>query len=227
MVDVASTQRLIPSCMARTRIKICGIKDDDALFAAAESGADAIGLMFVQTSPRYVPPEEAYALMASLPPFIASVGVFADPTTKFFSDVEEVCPTMYVQLHGDENERVVKSLGPDLIKVVKFMPGAVGFANELKRWEDSEDVLALLVDGSEGGSGGVLDWAALAKFTDNCTKPVILAGGLTPENVGEAIRIIRPYGVDVSSGVERARGEKDPARIEAFCRAVQVADATL
>jgi len=212
--------------MARTRIKICGIKDDDALFAAAESGADAVGFMFVPTSPRYITPDEAYALMAALPPFIASVSVVANITAEAFSDIEEICPTMYVQLHESDNEKLVKALGPDLIKVVKFDASAGdSLAQQLTRWEDCEDVFAILVDGSNPGSGEPIDWKRLAAFTDNCTKPLLLAGGLTPENVGEAIRTIRPYAVDVSSGVESQRGIKDPARIEAFCKAVQAADA--
>lgn len=208
--------------MARTRIKICGIKDDDALFAAADAGADAVGFVFVSSSPRFVDPETAYALMSNLPPFMASVAVVADPDIDEFADMEQICPTTYTQLHGDENEKLVKALGPDVFKAVRFDPATI--AAELTKWERSEDVLAILVDGTAAGSGAALDWAALAAFTDPISKPLILAGGLTPENVGEAIRLIRPYAVDVSSGVERARGIKDPALIEKFCRAVRAAD---
>jgi phosphoribosylanthranilate isomerase len=208
--------------MARTRIKICGIKDDDALLAAAEAGADAVGFVFVESSPRYVDPETAFALMSGLPPFMASVAVVADPDLDAFIEIEETCPTTYIQLHGNENDKVVKALGPDVFKAVRFDPQTI--AAELAKWEDCEDVLAILVDGQTPGSGEPVDWQALAAHTDHLSKPVILAGGLTPANVGEAIRIIRPYGVDVSSGVERDRGLKDPALIEAFCRAVREAD---
>jgi phosphoribosylanthranilate isomerase len=219
--------------MARTRIKICGIKDDDALYAAAEGGADAVGFMFVKDSARYIEPEDAYGLLAALPPFVASVSVFADIDLDVFSDIEEICPTSYTQLHGEENEKQVMAMGPDIIKAVKFDPASAGtpsggpFASELARWSDSNDVLAILIDGAAGGTGVPLDWERLAAFTDTLTKPIILAGGLTPQNVHEAIRIIRPYGVDVSSGVERARGVKDPEKILEFCQAVRKADAEM
>jgi phosphoribosylanthranilate isomerase len=209
--------------MGRTRIKICGIKDDEAIFAVVEAGADAVGFVFVEASPRYVDPDTAFALMSVLPPFMSSVAVVADPDIDAFSDIEEVCPTTYIQLHGNENEKLVKALGPDVFKAIKFDPATI--EAELKRWENNEDALAILVDSPVAGSGEAFDWTQLAKFTDHISKPIILAGGLTPDNVGEAIRVVRPYAVDVSSGVERERGVKDPALIERFCRAVRAADA--
>jgi len=211
--------------MARTRIKICGITEEEALFAAAEHGADCVGFMFVEASPRYIDPETASALMNALPLFVDTVGVFADPDVDEFCDIEALCPTTYTQLHGSENEKLVKTLGPDVIKVVKFIPETI--AADLARWEACEDVMAILVDGSAGGSGTPLDWAALSIFTDHITKPLILAGGLNPSNIKEAITVIRPYGVDVSSGVERDKGHKDPALIKAFCEAVREADRAL
>jgi len=208
--------------MPRTRIKICGIRDDDALYAAAEAGADAVGFMFVKSSVRYIQPEEAYALMTALPPFMSSVAVVADPDIDEFSDIEEACPTTYTQLHGNETEKAVKALGPDVIKAVKFDPATI--AAELAKWEANDDVFAILIDGSTGGAGIALDWELLSSHTDNLTKPLILAGGLNPGNVAAAIRAIRPYAVDVSSGVERERGVKDAELIEAFCEAVREAD---
>ncbi|CAG0994840.1 phosphoribosylanthranilate isomerase [Phycisphaerales bacterium] len=208
--------------MARTRVKVCGIRTEDALFAAADSGADAVGFMFVKTSPRYLPPEEAYGLMSLLPPLVSAVGVFADPTPDEFGDAEEVCPAHFTQLHGQENEKLVKACGPDVIKAVKFDPETIG--RDLDRWGACDDVAAILVDGSSGGLGEVFDWARLASLVEACSKPIILAGGLNAGNVAAAIREVRPYGVDVSSGVERVRGEKDPALIEAFCDAVREAD---
>lgn len=208
--------------MAATRIKICGIRTEEALFAAADAGADAVGFMFVKTSPRYLPPEEAYGLMTLLPPFVSAVGVYADPSLDEFADTEEACPAQFTQLHGHESEKLVKACGPDVIKAVKFDAETIG--RELDRWGACEDVAAILVDGSAGGLGEAFEWSRLAPLVDACAKPIILAGGLTPANVGQAIRLARPYGVDVSSGVERVRGEKDPALIEAFCDAVRDAD---
>lgn len=208
--------------MARTRIKICGIRDVDAARAAVESGADALGFMFVKSSPRYIVPESAWEILSALPPLVSTVGVFADAPVDQFSDVEEVCPTNYVQLHGRESETVVRRCGPNVIKAVKF--DAATIEEELRRWEAVEEVEAVLVDGSEGGQGRAFDWDAMGPLADRAEVPIILAGGLTPENVGAAIRAVRPFAVDVSSGVEREKGVKDPGLIEAFCEAVREAD---
>lgn len=209
--------------MPRTRIKICGITDEQALVAAAQAGADAIGFMFVQGSPRVIDPEEAFALATMLPPFMATVGVFADPDPDAFAEFEQLCPTTCTQLHGDEDAKLVRTLGPDIIKAVRFDPSTIRDA--LARWDADENVGAILVDGSSGGEGVAFDWAALTPHLAGLLKPVILAGGLTPENVEEAIRAVRPYAVDVSSGVESSRGVKDASRIQAFCDAVRRADA--
>lgn len=208
--------------MQRTRIKICGIRDDDALLAAADAGADAVGFMFVPASPRYVDPHDAFELMSLAPIFVATVGVFADLDPDAFSDMEEICPTTYSQLHGQEPERVVRACGPDIIKAVRFDPATIDA--DLNRWSQVDEVSAILVDGSAGGQGVAFDWAALAPLIETCAKPVILAGGLNPGNVAAAIRACRPWGVDVSSGVERERGVKDPDLIAAFCEAVREAD---
>lgn len=208
--------------MTRTRIKICGINDEHALDAAAQAGADAVGFMFVQGSPRYIDPETAFGLSTMLPPFMATVGVFADPDPDAFAEIEQLCPTTCTQLHGDEDARLVRTLGPDIIKAVRFDPATIN--ENLARWDEDENVGAILVDGSAGGEGITFDWAALAPLIADLSKPVILAGGLTPDNVGDAIRAVRPYGVDVSSGVEATRGVKDPAKIRAFCQAVRRAD---
>lgn len=209
--------------VSRTRIKICGIRTEEALYAAADAGADAVGFMFVPTSPRYIEPAEAYDLMSILPPLVASVGVFADPSAEEFSNIEETCPTMYTQLHGLESEKTVRAYGPDVIKGVRYDAATIGA--ELARWGAHEDVCAILVDGSAGGEGKAFDWSALAPLVAECAKPIILAGGLNAENVGAAVRACRPWAVDVSSGVERERGVKDAGLIEAFCEAVRLADA--
>lgn len=211
--------------MPRTRIKICGIRDETGLFAAAESGADAVGFVFHPQSRRFIDPEDAWELVGLLPPFVSSVGLFVDASVEKFSAMEELCPTTFSQLHGKESVEVVRRCGPGVIKAVRFDAATIG--DELARWEAIDEVDAILVDGSSGGEGLSFDWPSLAAAKDRTSKPLILAGGLTAANVGEAIRAVRPWGVDVSSGVEREPGEKDPGMIEDFCRAVLRADAAL
>lgn len=209
--------------MPRTRIKICGIRDIDSALACAEAGADAIGLVFVKSSPRAVTPDEAFDIQASLPPFLSTVGLFKNASVDFFCDAEETCPTTMVQLHGDETDQVIKQCGPNLIKAVKF--DAATIAKDLARFQAINEVDAILVDGSAGGEGISFDWSALKPHAEALELPLFISGGLTPDNVGEAIRILRPYAVDVSSGVESAPGIKDPTLIAAFCDAVRKADA--
>jgi phosphoribosylanthranilate isomerase len=208
--------------MGRTRIKICGVRDAETAWAAAEAGADAIGLVFVRSSPRYVEPERAAEIMLGLPPFVSSVGLFMNPSLEHFCDVEEVCPTTLVQFHGNEDESLVRRCGPGLIKAVRYEADTI--AGELARWDAVEEVDAILVDGGAGGEGVSFEWERLAELAEGISKPLILAGGLTPENVGRAIRTARPYAVDVSSGVEKERGVKDVGLIDAFCRAVREAE---
>jgi phosphoribosylanthranilate isomerase len=205
----------------RTRIKICGITDEAGLFGACDAGADAVGFVFASKSRRFIEPEEAFDLISYLPPFVSSVGLFVDAAVEKFSDVEEVCPTDRSQLHGNEPDDVVRACGPGVIKAVRFDGATI--ERELKRWCAIEEVDAILVDGSAGGEGVAFAWGELAKVKGACTKPLILAGGLTAENVGEAIRAVRPWAVDVSSGVE-VDGAKDSGAMKRFCEAVREAD---
>jgi len=209
--------------MDRTRIKVCGVRTIDDALAAAEAGADAVGLMFVESSPRSIDPDEAFAIVSSLPPMVASVAVLKDASIEEFSEQEQRCPTTLTQLHGSEPDKVVRACGPALVKAVRFDRRTIG--DTLAHYSAMEEVDAILVDGSAGGAGEAFDWRLLAENMGRATKPVIVAGGLDPDNVGEAIRAVRPFAVDVSSGVERERGVKDPARIRAFCQAVRAADA--
>ncbi|HEX8877612.1 MAG TPA: phosphoribosylanthranilate isomerase [Phycisphaerales bacterium] len=207
--------------MPRTRIKICGVRDEEAALAAVDAGADAVGFMFVRSSVRYIEPEEAAVLMSMLPPMVASVGVYMNMPIDAFSDAEEQCPTTHTQLHGEEDDELIASCAP-VIKAIRFSPATI--AADLRRLDENESVEAILIDGPSPGAGVPFQWTDLKPHLETIAKPVFLAGGLTPENVGEAIRTLRPYGVDVSSGVERERGVKDPALIEAFCDAVRRAD---
>lgn len=206
----------------RTRIKICGVRDEDTALAAADCGADAVGFIFVRSSPRFIEPEHAAELLLALPPMVASVGVFMNTPAEVFADAEQMCPTTHTQLHGSEDADLVAACAP-VIKAIRYTPDSI--ARDLASWDDDENVEAILIDGPAPGEGVPFNWTDLAPHLDRLSKPVFLAGGLTPDNVGDAIRILRPYGVDVSSGVERDRGVKDPDLIEAFCDAVRRADA--
>ena len=209
--------------MPRTRIKICGITDEESLFAAADAGADAVGFVFAHKSRRYIDPADAFDLVSFLPPFVSSVGLYVDAKVDQFADIEEICPTDRVQMHGDESEETVRRCGPSVIKAIRFDVATI--ERELTRWSKLEEVDAILVDGSAGGAGTTFDWSALAKVKQASSKPLIIAGGLTHENVGEAIRAVRPYAVDVSSGVETEPGVKSGELMRKFCDAVRAADA--
>ena len=204
---------------ARTRIKICGIKTELMALVAANAGADAIGLVFVPSSPRHVLPGTASRIARVLPPMVGSIGVFMNPSDP---DLQN-WPGRWVQLHGREEEPQIARIAQHrrVIKGLKFN------AEQVLRWNRCPHVTALLIDGSEGGGGESFHHEELAEMMPQLNTPVILAGGLTPENVGDAIRAVRPWGVDVSSGVERERGEKDAGLIRAFCAAVREADATI
>lgn len=210
--------------MDRTRVKVCGITSVEAARAAVEAGADVLGFVFVPGTPRYVEPDEAFEIMGSLPPMVGTVGVFRDATLDEFIEIEQQCPTDWSQLHGHEPEALVRDCGPRVIRAFRFRAESIGA--DLTRWGAIDEVDALLVDGSEGGRGEAFDWGALAGPMGSIDKPVIIAGGLHPGNVADAIRACRPYAVDVSSGVESSPGVKDPAKLRAFCRAVRDADAS-
>ena len=206
----------------RTRIKVCGIRDLDAALAAAQAGADAIGFVFVDDSPRRIEPEAASEIMWALPPLVETVGVCRDLTVDAFSDLEQRCPTSLSQLHGAESEKIVAACGPNLIKAFRFDPATID--RQLERWASLPEVDAVLIDGSDGGRGEPFDWDQLVPHIQGYPKPILLAGGLDPDNVGHAIRTVRPYAVDVSTGVERAPGVKDHDKIRAFCAAVRGVD---
>lgn len=209
----------------RTRVKICGITRIDDALTVSEAGADAIGLVFYEKSPRFVNAEQAADISRSVPPFITRVALFkdAEPAT-----VEQVLTTAGIdllQFHGSEPPSYCEQFGLPYIKAI----GLKGVHN-IKDFLSSvqfqyHQAKGLLLDGhapgEPGGSGERFDWSLLVKLD----QPVILAGGLHPENVAEAVTIVRPYAVDVSSGVESAPGIKDPERVAAFVKNVIMADA--
>ena len=199
------------------RIKICGISEETALQAAVRSGADYIGFVRYAGSPRHVEPEVAAELASMIPDGIEPVGLFVDAGLEAMLE----WPHEWIQLHGDEDEAMARSLkaeGRRIIRGFRFDPV------QIARWDRCEAIDRLLVDGASlGGSGQSFDHRALERLDDSIQTPVLLAGGLTPENVTTALEDCRPWGVDVSSGVESSRGVKDPRRIEAFCTTVRSA----
>jgi phosphoribosylanthranilate isomerase len=210
---------LSPPKRTRTRIKICGITSIQAALAAVEAGADAIGLVFASGSPRHVLPGLAAQIARALPPMINAVGVFRNPTDPdVFNWRGE-----WVQLHGSEDEPQVARIA--LQQHRRIIKGIAFDAAQIVRWDNCPQVSALLVDSSAPGSGKSFDHEALAGLMPALRTPVVLAGGLTPESVEKAILTVRPYGVDVSSGVEKSAGLKDAGLIRAFCEAVRSADA--
>jgi phosphoribosylanthranilate isomerase len=202
----------------RTRIKICGIRDFESAAWALQAGTDAIGLVFVASSPRCVDVGTAAQIACSLPPFAQSVVLTADMAPGRAVKIAEQVGADWLQVHGQESEEQLEELCLPIVRGFQFSPEAV------RRWNVCDAVDALLVDGSSGGQGETFDWDQLAELMDEIDKPVLLAGGLTPENVGAAITAIRPWAVDVSSGVEKRRGVKDEALIHEFCQAVREAD---
>lgn len=220
--------------MGRTRIKICGITDEPAAVAAIRAGADALGFVFVPTSARFIDPDEAFEIVKHLPPFVTGVGVVQDLSVDDYCDIEEACPCALMQLHGAEPEHVVRQCGPGVMKAIRMHAGlgVEAIVATLRAWDAVHEVDAIMVDGPKAGSGERVDWAVLAeaKSIAQLGKPLVLAGGLTAENVGEAVRLVRPFAVDVSSGVEvpeaeaGRKGVKDAARMAAFCAAVREAD---
>jgi len=204
----------------RTRIKICGMRTDDDIQAAVAAGADAVGFIFVEDSPRAIDPDDAANLVCTLPPFVAPVGVFVDrPSADVLAMALDACVEI-VQLHGHESMRDVEAIQTEFA----VMRGVQFGTSVYQQWKSDPLIDLLLVDGSSGGEGEAVCWSALSQERGDFRAPLVLAGGLTPQNVGEAIREVRPFAVDVSSGVESERGRKDPDLIREFCRAVREVD---
>lgn len=201
----------------RIRVKICGITRPEDAAAAAAAGADAIGLVFHAPSPRAVTAEQAGAVVAALPPFVTAVGLFVDPEPAAVQGVLAAVPLDVLQFHGGEPPELCAAFGRPWLKAVRMRPGTDLHA-AAARYAGAR---GLLVDtyrpGMPGGTGETFDWS---EIPPDLARPLILAGGLTPENVGEALARVAPAAVDVSGGVERARGIKDPSRVAAFVREV-------
>lgn len=202
----------------RTRVKICGITRIEDATAAARAGADAIGFVFEPKSLRYVKPDQAQVIMRALPPFVTVVGLFVNAAPDTVETVLNRVPLDLLQFHGNETPEQCRRYHRPYIKAI-HMRADVNLHDQARRYADAE---GLLLDTAAanvaGGSGQIFDWSLVPA---DVGKPVILAGGLTPENVAEAVRKVRPFAVDVSSGVEQNKGIKDAQKISAFINAVR------
>ena len=206
----------------RTRVKICGIREPMHARLAAEAGADAVGMVFHAPSPRAVDFAQAERIVAAVPAFVAAVGLFVDAPE---SEVRAVLARVrldLLQFHGDESPEFCERFGVPYLRAVRMGPGAdsLEYARRFPRAK------ALLADayspGEPGGTGLTFDWAEIPR---GLPIPLVLSGGLNAANVGRAVREVRPWAVDVSSGVEASRGVKDPRKIVEFIRSVQREDA--
>jgi len=205
----------------KTRIKICGLRDAATARETARLGADAIGLVFYAPSPRHVEIEAAREIVAALPPFVMSVGLFVDAEPDYVRSVLAQVPLDVLQFHGNESPAYCEQFSSPYLKAVRVKPGL----NLLEYAASYAGARGLLVDafveGVPGGTGEGFDWSLLP---DDLPLPLILSGGLYPGNVKTAVEKVRPWAVDVSSGVESAKGIKDVAKIAAFVEEVNRAE---
>lgn len=204
----------------RTRIKICGITRKDDARAAAHAGADAIGLVFYPHSPRFLSVERAVEIRDALPPFVQAVALFVNPDAAQVAQVIGRMRPAMLQFHGEETPEFCAQFGVPYIKACRVRPGV----DLLEYLCPFSRAAAWLLDShvpEYGGVGESFDWSLVPAAADH---PLILSGGLARKNVAEAIRSVRPWGVDVSSGVESAKGIKDAAKIAAFIAEVRNAD---
>jgi phosphoribosylanthranilate isomerase len=204
------------------RVKICGLKRAEDAAAAVAAGANALGFNFWKGTPRYIAPQEAAAIVSSAPPGVLTVGVFVDEDPERVVEIANQTGIMALQLHGSETPEYLDALGAFLkIKTIKVGPGFD--PAELTRYGSASlFLLEGLVTGMAGGTGQTFDWS-LAEEAKEYGK-IILAGGLTPDNVAEAVRRVRPWGVDVASGIESEPGKKDLRLMRAFIQAARSAN---
>lgn len=200
-----------------TRIKICGITRIEDALCAAQAGAHAIGLVFDSRSPRFVSPEQAAAIVSALPPFVSSVGLFVDAPAAQVVEILSRVPVNLLQFHGQETPEYCRSFARPYLKALR-MTQDTDVKAAAQRYAGAAGILLdSFSHAAAGGTGETFDWTWVPR---ELNRPIVLAGGLNADNVAAAIAQVRPYAVDVSSGVELAKGIKDAAKITAFVRAV-------
>jgi phosphoribosylanthranilate isomerase len=207
----------------RTRVKICGITRCEDALAAAEAGVDAIGLVFYENSPRFVEIARAREICAVLPPFVSVVALFVNAGREQVQAVLDALPADLLQFHGSESAASCEGFGRPYVKAIGMQQGVDPLPAMRAHPGASGFLLDTLQPGTHGGGGVAFDWATVPRLP---ARPLILAGGLTPENVTQAIESTRPFAVDVSSGVEVEKGIKSVDRINAFMRGVKRGDAS-
>jgi phosphoribosylanthranilate isomerase len=210
--------------MNRTRIKICGITREQDLDTAVAAGADALGFVFYAPSPRHVLPQRAAQLVARVPAFVSKVGLFVNESPAQVRAVLTQVPLDLLQFHGDEDAAFCSQFGKSWIKAARMRPG-FDLLEYASAFASAPGISGLLLDAhveGYGGGGKTFDWSLIPR---SLPLPVILSGGLHPGNIAEAVRAVRPWAVDVSSGVESARGIKDAQKITEFIAGVRDADA--
>jgi phosphoribosylanthranilate isomerase len=220
--------------MPRTRVKICGLTREEDVRAAVQAGADALGFVFYPPSPRYVTAAQAGALIAAMPPFVTAVALFVNATVDEVAAVAKVAPFTLLQFHGDESAAecaaIAAAVGRPFMRVFRMRSDTS--ANDLLEYEHqyraaSPLFSSLLLDAyvdAYGGAGKVFDWSLIPK---ELAPRVVLSGGLSVSNATDAVASVRPYAVDISSGVEQQKGIKDARKIADFVNAVRAADATI
>jgi phosphoribosylanthranilate isomerase len=204
------------------RVKICGITNVRDALTAIEAGADAVGFMFSPSSPRHLTVEQAAAVARALPPFVTKVGVFVDPAEAEVRRAIELAGIDTLQFHGNESPAFCRRFSRRVIKAFRVADETSLVVT--KDYRDEAWLLDAFVPGQLGGTGTRFNWAWAAQAVQqNKEATIILAGGLTPENAADAVRQVRPYALDVSSGVESAPGQKDPEKLRRFISAAKSA----
>jgi phosphoribosylanthranilate isomerase len=205
-----------------TKVKICGITNAEDASAAVAAGADALGFIFYEKSPRYIVPAVAAQIIAGLPPLVTPVGVFVNEELAKVRSIMDGCGLALAQLHGDESATYCRELSRPAIKALRIRDRSSFLS--LAEYQGRAGIRGFVIDTfsevAYGGTGEITDWVIAAEAAKAAT--IVLAGGLTPGNVADAIRVVRPYGVDVSSGVESVPGKKDHDKVRAFVDAVRV-----
>ena len=201
------------------KIKICGITERDDALHAIDCGADALGFVFYDRSPRAITRNRAQTIIATLPPFVTVVGLFVNEDPRTVREIADECGLDVIQYHGDESPETIRLAPRRAIRALRVRESDT--PDEINRYPASGLLLDAWVAGAFGGTGVLCNWEIAAEIAKK--RPVILAGGLTPENVAAAIQAVRPYGVDVSSGVEATPGRKDRKKVAAFISAAQIA----
>ncbi|MGA1863574.1 MAG: phosphoribosylanthranilate isomerase [bacterium] len=213
----------------RTRIKICGLTSLSDALEAVRLGADALGFIFAKESPRLVEPEVVAGITACIPTFITNVGVFKDQDPEWIREVAHLCGLHVIQLHGQESPEYCQSLGLNFIKAFRIKNH--DSLSCLKEYDNLSGKTAFLLDtfvpDKAGGTGQTFDWRLALAASECGLKPIILSGGINSQNVGHAIKQVRPFAVDTSSGVETGPGKKDLNKMKAFFKQVYTTDRLL